>query len=73
MKKLTVKEILELNESELEKLMTSEEVERMTSLNINITSFLEMLQESAKLGEQAENEVHTSISQYLDYLEEIRS
>lgn len=70
---MKIREILELNESDLEKMMSGEELDRMTSLNINITTFLEMYQESAKLSVQAENENHVTISQYLDYLEEMKN
>ncbi len=73
MKKLTVKEILNLKDDELEIMMTEEEFERMKNLGFEYTwQFLEALQESAKLGGQDEDEEHVSISEYLDYLEDMR-
>ena len=74
MKKLKVKEILNMKSEELEKMMTEEEFERMQKLGFEYTwQFLEALQESAKLGGQDEDEEHVSISEYLDYLEERRN
>lgn len=73
MKKLTVKEILNMKSEELEKIMTEEEFERMQELGFEYTEqFLESLQDSAKLSGQDENEEHVSISEYLDYLEDMR-
>ena len=72
MKKLTVKEIKEMNAAQLEKMMTEKEWDRMHELNFEQTwMFLESLQESAELSNQEDNEEHISISEYLDYLEEI--
>lgn len=73
MKKLTVKEILNMKSEELEKMMTNEEFEKMQELGFEYTEqFLEALQDSAKLSGQDENEEHVSISEYLDYLEDMR-
>ena len=74
MKKLKVKEILNMKSEELEKIMTEEEFEKMQELGFEYTEqFLEALQESAKLSGQDENEEHVSISEYLDYLEDMKS
>ena len=74
MKKLTVKQILNMKSEELEKIMTEEEFERMQELGFEYTwQFLEALQESAKLSGQDEDEEHISISEYLDYLEDMKS
>lgn len=74
MKKLKVKEILNMKSEELEKMMTEEEFERMQKLGFEYTEqFLEALQESAKLSGQDEDEDHISISEYLDYLEDMKS
>lgn len=73
MKKLTVKQILNMKSEELEKMMTNEEFEKMQELGFEYTEqFLEALQDSAKSSGQDENEEHVSISEYLDYLEDVR-
>lgn len=73
MKKLTVKEILNMESEDLEKMMTNEEFERMQKLGIDQTwKLLDALQESARSSNQDEDEEHISISEYLDYLEDMR-
>ena len=73
MKKLTVKEILNMESEDLEKMMTEEEFERMQKLGIDQTwKLLDALQESARSSNQNEDEEHISISEYLDYLEDMR-
>ena len=73
MKKLTVKQILNMNDDELERMMTNEQFERMKELGFKYTwQFLDCLQESATLSNQKENDVHTSIDEYLDYLEDMK-
>ncbi len=73
MKKLTVKEILNMESEDLEKMMTNEEFERMQKLGIDQTwKLLDALQESARSSNQNEDEEHISISEYLDYLEDMR-
>lgn len=72
MNKLTVKQILNLNTKELEKIMTNEEYERMQDLKLETWQLLEALQDSAKLSGQKENEEHTSITEYLEYLENMK-
>ena len=71
---MKIKEILNLTSEELEKMMTEEEFERMQNLGFEYTwQFLDTLQESAKLSGQEEDEEHTTISAYLDYLEEMKN
>lgn len=73
MKKLTVKEILNMESEDLEKMMTNEEFERMQKLGIDQTwKLLDALQESARSSNQDEDEEHISISEYLDYLEDMK-
>jgi len=71
---MKVKEILEISDEELEKKMTEEEFERMQNLGFDYTwQFLDELQESARLSGQSEDEEHTTISAYLDYLEDMKN
>lgn len=70
---MKVKEILELTSEELEKRMTSEELNRMQELGIQYTwQLLDLLQDSARQSGQEENEEHITISKYLDYLEDMK-
>lgn len=69
---MKVKEILNLTSEELEKKMTYEEFERMQNLNLNINTFLNYLQDSAKQSCDEENAEHVTISEYLDFLEELK-
>lgn len=70
---MKIKEIKNLTEKKLVRKMTDEEYERMKKLDFTIEQFLEALQESARLSNQADNEEHTTISDYLDYLEDMRN
>lgn len=70
---MTIKQILELNEKELTKMMTDEQYDRMRALGYERTwKFLDMLKDSARLSSQDENEEYMTISQYLEYLEQIK-
>lgn len=70
---MKIKEILNLTSEELEKMMTNEEFDRMQALGFEYTwQFLDTLKESARESGQDEDEEHTTISAYLDYLEEIK-
>lgn len=72
-RKLKVKEILNMDDEELEKMMTEEEFERMKELGFEYTwQLLDVLQDSARASGQDEDEEHVTISEYLDYLEEIK-
>ncbi len=70
MNKLKVSEIKELNVDGLEKLMNKDQVDKMIEIGYNFNTMLDMLQESALASGQADDEYHTSIDEYLDYLEE---
>lgn len=70
---MKIKEILNLTSEKLEKMMTEEEFERMQNLGLNINTFLDALQDSAKLSGQEDDEEHTTIDAYLDYLEEMKN
>lgn len=74
MKKLTIKEILNLEDDKLEKIMTQEEFEKMKELGIEYTwELLDALKDGAKSSGLSENEEYITISEYLDYLEEMKN
>ena len=70
---MKIKEILNLTSKELEKMTTEEEFERMQNLGLNVETLLDALQDSAKLSGQEDDEEHTTIDAYLDYLEEMKN
>lgn len=71
---MKIKEILNLTDEELEKMMTEEEFDRMKTLGFEYTwQLLDALKESARESGQDEDEEHITISAYLDYLEEMKN
>ena len=71
---MKVKEILEMEAKDLERMMTEEEFNRMKKLGFEYTwQLLDLLKDSARQSGQDEDEEHTTISAYLDYLEEMRA
>ena len=70
---MKIREILNIESEELEKIMTEEDYKKMNTLNINTLQLLDMLQDSARQSNQDEDEEHISISAYLDYLEEMKN
>lgn len=70
---MKIKEILNLTSEKLEKMITEEEFERMQNLGLNVETLLDALQDSAKLSGQEDDEEHTTIDAYLDYLEEMKN
>ena len=71
---MKIKEILNMDAEQLEKMMTQEEFDRMQALGLKYTwQLLEALQDSARLSGQSEDEEHTTISAYLDYLEDMKN
>ena len=70
---MKIKEIKNLTSKELEKMMTEKEFERMQNLGLNVETLLDALQDSAKLSGQEDDEEHTTIDAYLDYLEEMKN
>ena len=70
---MKVKEILNMNEEELERKMTEEEFNRMKELGFEETwQLLDALKDSARESGQEDDEEHITISAYLDYLEEMK-
>ena len=77
MKKLTVKEILELTSEELENMMTDIQKEKMFDIlcynqeSDKYNAFLTFLQDAAKQSDLEEDEEYITIDEYLEYLEEM--
>lgn len=70
---MKVKEILNMEAEDLERMMTDEEFNRMKKLGFEYTwQLLDLLKDSARQSGQDEDEEHITISAYLDYLEEMR-
>lgn len=70
---MKVKEILNLEVEELEKMMTEEDHEKMKRLNLESWQLLDALQDSARLSGQDDDKEHISITDYLDYLEDMQN
>lgn len=71
---MKVKEILNMDADDLEKMMTQEEFDRMQALGLKYTwQLLDALQDSVRTSGQSEDEEHVTISAYLDYLEDMQN
>lgn len=71
---MKVKEILNMDADDLEKMMTQEEFDRMQALGLKYTwQLLDALQDSVRTSGQIEDEEHITISAYLDYLEDMQN
>lgn len=71
---MKVKEILNMDADDLEKMMTQEEFDRMQALGLKYTwQLLDTLQDSVRTSGQIEDEEHITISAYLDYLEDMQN
>lgn len=77
MKKLKIKEILNMTNDELVDLMTEEQYERMKDMGIEHTwRLLEFLQDGARAALQSglkPNDDYVAMDEYLEYLEEMSS
>ena len=71
---MKVKEIKELEVEKLAEMMTKEEWDRMKKLGIQYPwQLLHLMQEGVKLSDLEDDEEYTTISEYLDYIEEMRT
>lgn len=71
---MKVKEIKELDNEKLEELMTDEEWDKMKKLGFEYAwQLLDAMQEGVKLSDLEDDEEYTTISEYLEYLEEMRT
>lgn len=72
---MKVKEILNMEAEELQKMMTDEEFNRMKELGFQYTwQLLEMMQDGAKQCDEEEmDEEYTTITEFLDFVEDMRT
>lgn len=74
MKKLKVKEILNMTSEELEKMMTKKQFYRMLDIKLKDThQLLDMLQDGAKESGLDDNDDYVTIDEYLEYIEDIKN
>ena len=74
MKKLTVKEIKEMDEEELKRMLTDEQYNKIKELEFTyVWEFLEKMQDGAELSGLDDNEEYTTIEEYIEYLEEMKN
>lgn len=69
---MKIREILNLTSEELKEMMTEEQYERIQNLGLDENTFLDALQDSARLSGQEDDEEHITIDAYLDYLEDMK-
>lgn len=70
---MKVKEILNIEAEELQRMMTDEEFNRMKELGFEYTwQLLDMMQDGVRASGMGDDEEYTTISEYLDYVEEMR-
>lgn len=73
MRKLKVKEILDMTSEELEKMMTEKQFDRMLNMKFEDThQLLDMLKDGAKESGLYDNDDYITIDEYLDYIEDIK-
>lgn len=73
MKKLTIKEIKEMSLEDLRNMLTDEQCERIQNIKLTIQDVYYLLSESSITANQEDNEEHTSIDEYIEYLEDNRN
>lgn len=74
MKKLKIKEILDMTSDELLDLMTDEQYERMRDMGIeHAWRLLEFLQDGARASGLKPNDDYVTMDEYLEYFEEMFS
>lgn len=70
---MKVKEIRELEVEKLIELMTDEEWKRMQNLKLEAWQLLDAMQDGVRESDMEDDEEYSTISEYLDYIEEMRS
>lgn len=70
---MKVKEIKKLEVEKLEELMTEEEFNKMIKLNLKAWQLLDLMQDGVNQSDLEDDEEFTTISEYLDYIEEMRT
>ena len=70
---MKVKEILNLESEELEKIMTEEQFDKMQKLGFQYTwQLLDMMQDGARQSGMNDDEEYTTVDEYLNYIEDMR-
>ena len=70
---MKVKEILNLESEELEKMMTEEQFDKMQKLGLQYTwQLLDMMQDGARQSGMNDDEEYTTVEEYLNYIEDMR-
>lgn len=70
---MKVKEILNLESEELEKMMTEEQFDKMQKLGFQYTwQLLDAMQDGVRQSDMADDEEYTTIDEYLNYIEDMR-
>ena len=70
---MKVKEILNLESEELEKMMTEKQFDKMQKLGLQYTwQLLDMMQDGVRQSGMNDDEEYTTIDEYLNYIEDMR-
>lgn len=70
---MKVKEILNLESEELEKMMTEEQFDKMQKLGFqHAWQLLDAIQDGARQSGMNDDEEYTTVEEYLNYIEDMR-
>lgn len=70
---MKIKEILNLESEELEKMMTEEQFDKMQKLGLQYTwQLLDMMQDGARQSGMNDDEEYTTVEEYLNCIEDMR-
>lgn len=70
---MKVKEILNLESEELEKMMTEEQFDKMQELGFQYAwQLLDAIQDGARQSGMNDDEEYTTVEEYLNYIEDMR-
>lgn len=70
---MKVKEILNLESEELEKMMTEEQFDKMQELGFQYAwQLLDAMQDGARQSGMNDDEEYTTVEEYLNYIEDMR-
>ncbi len=70
---MKVKEILNLESEELEKMMTEEQFDKMQKLGFQYAwQLLDAIQDGARQSGMNDDEEYTTVEEYLNYIEDMR-
>lgn len=70
---MKVKEILNLESEELEKMMTEEQFDKMQKLGFQYAwQLLDAMQDGARQSGMNDDEEYTTVEEYLNYIEDMR-